>query len=66
VTRLSDRADPVPDDVWAEAARHYDEPARGLDHRDRNDQRMEPPRRHHPTGGGLGPALSEARLEADR
>ncbi len=25
VTRLSDRADPVPDDVWAEAARHYDE-----------------------------------------
>jgi AhpD family alkylhydroperoxidase len=28
VTRLSDRADPVPDDVWAQAARHYDE--RGL------------------------------------
>ena len=27
VTRLSDRPDPVPDDVWAEAARHYDEPA---------------------------------------
>ena len=26
-TRLSDRADPVPDDVWAEAARHYDERA---------------------------------------
>ena len=25
VTRLSDRADPVPDKVWAEAARHYDE-----------------------------------------
>ena len=25
VTRLSDRADPVPDDVWEEAARHYDE-----------------------------------------
>lgn len=25
-TRLSDRADAVPDDVWAEAARHYDEP----------------------------------------
>jgi AhpD family alkylhydroperoxidase len=25
VTRLSDRADPVPDDVWAEAAEHYDE-----------------------------------------
>jgi AhpD family alkylhydroperoxidase len=27
VTRLSDRADPVPDDIWKEAARHYDEPA---------------------------------------
>jgi AhpD family alkylhydroperoxidase len=26
VTRLSDRADPVPDEVWDEAARHYDEP----------------------------------------
>ncbi len=27
VTRLSDREDPVPDDVWAEAARHYNEKA---------------------------------------
>ncbi len=27
VTRLSDRSDPVPDAVWDEAARHYDEPA---------------------------------------
>jgi AhpD family alkylhydroperoxidase len=26
VTRLNDRADPVPDAIWAEAARHYDEP----------------------------------------
>jgi AhpD family alkylhydroperoxidase len=25
VTRLSDREDPVPDHVWNEAARHYDE-----------------------------------------
>lgn len=25
VTRLSDRADPVPDEIWQEAARHYDE-----------------------------------------
>jgi AhpD family alkylhydroperoxidase len=24
-TRLADRADAVPDDVWAEAAKHYDE-----------------------------------------
>jgi AhpD family alkylhydroperoxidase len=28
VTRLSDRADPVPDVIWDDAARHYDE--RGL------------------------------------
>jgi AhpD family alkylhydroperoxidase len=27
VTRIADRSDPVPDDVWAEAARHYDENA---------------------------------------
>ena len=25
-TRLADRPDPVPDDVWREAARHFDEP----------------------------------------
>ncbi|MDI3286604.1 carboxymuconolactone decarboxylase family protein [Polyangium sp. 15x6] len=24
-TRLSDRADPVPDEIWNEAAKHYDE-----------------------------------------
>jgi alkylhydroperoxidase family enzyme len=24
-TRLSDRSDPVPDEIWEEAARHYDE-----------------------------------------
>ncbi|HKV36573.1 MAG TPA: carboxymuconolactone decarboxylase family protein [Pyrinomonadaceae bacterium] len=26
VTRLSDRSDPVPDEIWDEAARYYDEP----------------------------------------
>ena len=25
-TRLSDRSDPVPDEIWDEAKRHYDEP----------------------------------------
>ncbi|MCX6048745.1 MAG: carboxymuconolactone decarboxylase family protein [Chloroflexi bacterium] len=25
VTRISDRADPVPDEIWAGAAQHYDE-----------------------------------------
>ena len=29
VTRLSDREDPVPDAVWDEAAKHYDEKALG-------------------------------------
>lgn len=28
-TRLSDRAEPVSDEVWSEAARHFDEPALG-------------------------------------
>jgi len=28
-TRLSDREDPVPDTVWAEVAKHYDEEALG-------------------------------------
>jgi AhpD family alkylhydroperoxidase len=28
-TRLADRPDPVPDEIWDEAARHYDEPALG-------------------------------------
>jgi AhpD family alkylhydroperoxidase len=27
LTRLSDRADPVPDEIWNEATRHYDERA---------------------------------------
>ncbi len=27
VTRVSDRPDPVPDDIWAEATRHFDEEA---------------------------------------
>ena len=27
VTRLSDRPDPVPDDIWDEARRHYDDAA---------------------------------------
>ena len=29
LTRLSDQADPVPDAIWEEAARHYDEQALG-------------------------------------
>ncbi len=29
VTRLSDRPDPVPDGIWDDAAKHYDEPTLG-------------------------------------
>jgi alkylhydroperoxidase family enzyme len=29
VTRLSDRSDAVPDEVWEEATRHYDEQTLG-------------------------------------
>src|SRR5579884_3000537 len=29
VTRLSDQADPVPDEIWNEATRHYDEQTLG-------------------------------------
>jgi AhpD family alkylhydroperoxidase len=28
-TRLADRSDPIPDEVWEEAARHYDDPVLG-------------------------------------
>ena len=28
-TRLNDKTDPVPDEIWDEATRHYDEPALG-------------------------------------
>ena len=29
-TRINDRPDPVPDDIWNEAAKHYDEQALGV------------------------------------
>ncbi len=53
VTRLSDRADPVPDEIWDEAARHYDEKgACGPDHRRQHGQPLEPLQRHHQASGG--------------
>jgi AhpD family alkylhydroperoxidase len=62
VTRLSDRADPVPDEIWDEAGRPAlrRAGARGLDPRDRDDQRVQPPQCHHQASrGSLG--LSDAR-----
>ena len=41
-TRIADKGDPVPDHVWDEAAKHYDERSRRAGHRDRDDQRVEP------------------------
>jgi hypothetical protein len=51
VTRLSDRADPVPDQIWEEARRHYDEPTlAALNPLDRYDERPESPECHLPAG----------------
>ena len=47
-TRLADRPDPVPDEVWEEAARHYDEgELAGARDLDRRDQRVQPHQRDH-------------------
>ncbi len=46
-TRLSDRANPVPDEIWDEAARHFDEPAlAALVVTIAADQHLEPTERH--------------------
>ena len=45
MTRLDDRADPVPDPIWAEAAKHYDERALcGPGLVDRHQQPLQPHR----------------------
>jgi AhpD family alkylhydroperoxidase len=47
-TRLADRPDPVPDDVWDNAAAPLRQPAaRRARARDRRDQHLESPQRHH-------------------
>lgn len=52
VTRLSDRPDPVPDEIWDEAARHFDEPAlAALVLSIRDDQPVESLERGHAAGG---------------
>ena len=52
VTRLSDRADAVPDELWDEVARHYDEQAlAALILEIATDQRVEPHQRRHQAGG---------------
>src|ERR1700726_1812162 len=61
VTRLSDRADPVPSEVWDEAARHYDEPTCGLDPVNYHDQRLQPPQLLDYAGGGLVDAVKVKR-----
>ena len=54
-TRMSDRADPVPDDVWDEAAATLRRAgARRPRDGHRQHQRLEPAQRRHPAGGGRG------------
>ena len=53
VTRLSDRADPVPDEIWNEAAQHYDEQElAALVLSIAMINCLEPAERHDPAGGG--------------
>ena len=54
VTRLSDRADPVPDEVWDEAARHYDEQGLATLVFSIAMQHLEPHQRHHQAGRRSG------------
>ena len=59
VTRLSDRTDPVPDEIWNEAARHYDETDAGdAADRDRQHQRLEPAQRRDQAAGRRVEAVS--------
>ena len=52
-TRLSDRPDPVPDEIWNEAAAHYDEKAlAALVLADRDDQLLEPDQLRHAADRG--------------
>ena len=51
VTRLADRPDPVPDEIWKEAANHRAARARSTAVADRADQRLEPAQRVRPAGG---------------
>ena len=55
MTRLSDRSDAVPDDVWDDAAGHYDEQElAGADPLHRQRQPLEPPQRRDPPDGRHG------------
>ena len=58
VTRLSDRADPVPDQIWDEAPALRRERAGRPHPHDRHDQPLQPAQRHHRAGGGRNLGLS--------
>jgi AhpD family alkylhydroperoxidase len=60
-TRLSDRADPVPDPLWQEAARHYDERALAARPGDQRDQPVEPDQRDNAPNGRRGPGARRRR-----
>jgi len=55
VTRLSDRPDPVPDEVWDEGRPPFRRGGAGVAAGDdRRDQRLQPAQRGHAPGGGVG------------
>ena len=67
VTRLSDQANPVPDDIWQEATRHYDEAALAAlltGHCDR--QRLEPAECRHAAGCRRLACLRRSRQWVDK
>ena len=67
VTRLADRADPVPDDIWDEAAGHYDDKQlAGARARHRQHQRLEPAQRRHPAGRRRTGLVSSATMRRCR
>ena len=56
-TRIADAAGGVSDEVWANAAKHYDDDQlAALVCADRRDQRLQPPQRHRPAAARRLPA----------
>ena len=67
VTRLADRPDPVPDEIWAEAARHVRRAGTGRPGaRHRQPEPVEPAERRDPPGGGRVEARHDRRVAARR
>ncbi len=57
-TRLNDRADPVPDEIWKRPPGTRRASAGGPDHHHHHGQRLQPPQRHYPAARRRVGALS--------